>query len=119
MTHDPVATALKYHAHLWTIYGPMVDHALMVKHPIAFVAQVRNELDAQGVAAALRSVHYEVLEVAKKWWPLSRRWRIVGLTEPMPFTRESTEQWVASTAKLLAEYTGVLGHWHPAEKPAA
>ncbi len=119
MSHDPVKQALEHHAYLWTIYGPAVDNAPLARHPIAFLARARSELEAQNIAAALRSLHYEIIEVAKKLWPLWCRWHIVARTEAIPFTRESTQQWVRSTATLLTQYNGILDHWHPAEKPAA
>ena len=116
---DPVQKALKRHAYLWTIYGPTVDDAPVKRYPIVFAARVKSDTDVQAIASALRNLRYEIIEVVKKWWPPTRRWRIVALTESMPFTRQDTEQWVRATAGLLSQSNGILEHWHPTEKPAA
>ena len=116
---DPVEKAVKHHAYLWNAYAQVVDNSPVENHPIALIARARNEDEAQAIVAALRKVRYEVIEVAKKWWPPARRWRIIALTESMPITRQSTEEWVRSTATLLSQYNGALEHWAPAEKPAA
>ena len=70
--------------------------------------------------AALRSRRYEIMAVEKTWWPPFRRWQVIGLSEPMPITRQSTEQWVRETAAFLVQSNVRLGLWRPAEKkPAA
>jgi len=116
---DPVEDAIKRHAELWTIYGPGVEGSPVETHPIAFSARAKNEVDAQAIAASLRNLRYETIAVEKTWWPPFRRWQVIALTEPMPITRQSTEQWVRKTAALLSRWNGVLALWAPAEKPAA
>jgi hypothetical protein len=83
--------------------------------PIVFVVRAKTELDAQMIAGALRKIHNTVIDVQKKWWPVSRRWMVTALTESMPITHESTLEWARATTTLLAQYDGVLRHWAPAE----
>jgi hypothetical protein len=120
ISQDPVQDALKRHADRWRVWGPVIDNSPVENHPIGFSARAKTEVDAQTIAAALRKVRYEIIDIEKTWWPLFRRWRVIALTEPMPITRESTERWVAETARLLSQCNGVLELWAPAEKrPAA
>jgi len=115
-----VQDAIKRHAELWTIYGPAIEGSPTETHPILFKAHAKTEDDAQAIAAALRSRRYEIIAVEKTWWPPFRRWQVIGLSEPMPITRQSTEQWVRETAAFLVQSNVRLGLWRPAEKkPAA
>jgi hypothetical protein len=96
-----------------------VDGSPVETHPIAFKARAKNEIDVQTLAVELRNLGYEVREVGKTWWPPLRKWQLIALTQPMPITRQSTEQWVRETATLLSRYNVVLGVWAPAEKKPA
>jgi hypothetical protein len=103
---------------LWTaLKRPTTDPIANApqRHPIVFVVRAKSELDAQMIAGALRKIHNTVIEVEKKWWPVSRRWVVTALTESMPMTHESTLEWAQATDALLAQYDGVLQHWARAE----
>ena len=119
MSRDHREDALRHHARLWSsFYSNVVDGAPVETHPIIFIARAGSETDAQAIAAALRNRHCEVVELKKRWWRPIRPWTIIAKAEPMPFTKESTRQWVEDTATLLEPFNGILAKWMSFESVA-
>jgi hypothetical protein len=115
MPEDLIAKALKRHAAIWSAYRDTVSSSPIETHPLAFVVRARNEVGANRIADALRSANCEVVEVDKKLWPPTRRWKIIAKTGRMPISEEIVESWVRNTASMLAQLDGDLVLYAPVE----
>ena len=120
MPQDLVEKALASHANAWDHrYGDLVDASRPAVHPLAFVFEGKAEAEVRRASAALSKAGYHVFDVEQQRRLFRTRWQVIATTDPLPFTREISEDWVRRTAVLLQDHDVTLKIWSPVERTGA